>query len=479
MLNVHFVLAEYNMDGEIFRRILRGMLNHDSWRPLGLTIEQSFAGMAELQTNESLRFISASSSRGGYAGFSPPGDVFLRPDAIVFILNVSDPRRREAEYAYQLLRLSPAWRRRGVLPSAILAGIVAPEEVDANDILADFLRAFEEQVQAISQAKPSLYWKPIDLDLPQLEKLLERLTGEGTNTRFSTPELDEVVVAAADVLSDQENRELLRELSAAGFGRKDDILARREAKKDEVEQALSELSKAGLTQTEFLLQCRSTSSPLARFATKDEYTKEPIASLRCGKCPKRYSEELLSEGYSVSKLGRSLTQGSHWMTVWVTKRLLNLGIPIGSIVWNLEDSGEEVDIIMEFMGRLWIFELKDREFGPGDAHPFNYRRVRYGANEGFIITTDKVSADARRVFGDLAASSLQRKTEPPTMIEGLENVEKEVGTRLEAASYVRAIEALTIPSAMVGLRLDAVLSKWVPKSLLPADVSELQADIFP
>ncbi|RQX16378.1 hypothetical protein DDE19_15545 [Micromonospora ureilytica] len=159
------------------------------------------------------------------------------------------------------------------------------------------------------------------------------------------------------------------------------------------------------------------------------------------------------------------------MTVWVTKRLVNLGIPLSSIVWNLEDSGEEVDIIIEFMSKLWIFELKDREFGPGDAHPFNYRRVRYGADQAFVITTDKVSADAKRVFGDLASDQSGRtRTKPPTMIEGLENVEKEIRKHLELAAYQRAVEALMMPSMMVGFALDTVIAEWVPSSSLPSNL---------
>src|SRR5438445_4739345 len=78
--------------------------------------------------------------------------------------------------------------------------------------------------------------------------------------------------------------------------------------------------------------------------------------------------------------------------------------------------------------RLWVLELKDREFGSGDAHPFNYRRARYGANEAVIITTEKVSSEAKRVFEELSRSSdtgrqtgAQRSTRlsSPVLIEGL------------------------------------------------------------
>jgi hypothetical protein len=72
------------------------------------------------------------------------------------------------------------------------------------------------------------------------------------------------------------------------------------------------------------------------------------------------------------------------MTIWVTHKLSELGVPSEAVLWNLSESGDEIDIVVEFLGQLWIFELKDREFGSGDAHPFNYRRVRYHAQKQLL-----------------------------------------------------------------------------------------------
>ncbi|WP_124820042.1 hypothetical protein [Micromonospora ureilytica] len=462
--------AHHDVTQEKFRRYLEGMLDHEKWRPAALTAEHSFAQMAGLTGGKPLR-LSTSRYRGTI-GAAPRGigDVFFRTGLIVSITNIREPRSPEDRYGLEVLEYSPA-ARRASLRKSILVGIVAEEEVDAEELLKDFLQAFEEQVSTQSKSDIPLKWEPVELESPRLEKLLEKLTPEGAATRFSNPDLGEEAVEGADVLGVRANRELLRELSEAGFGREADILSRRGEKREEVQAALTHLAAAGLTHAEFLLACKATSAPLARFPTAEETQTGPIAAVRCGKCSRTYSQELLSEGYSVSDLGRSLAQGSHWMTVWVTKRLVNLGIPLSSIVWNLEDSGEEVDIIIEFMSKLWIFELKDREFGPGDAHPFNYRRVRYGADQAFVITTDKVSADAKRVFGDLASDQSGRtRTKPPTMIEGLENVEKEIRKHLELAAYQRAVEALMMPSMMVGFALDTVIAEWVPSSSLPSNL---------
>lgn len=79
------------------------------------------------------------------------------------------------------------------------------------------------------------------------------------------------------------------------------------------------------------------------------------------------------------------------MTIWVTSLLNKLGVPLETILWNVSEAGDEVDILVDFLGQLWIFELKDsREFGSG-CSSLNYRQVRYRATKAIIITTEKVS----------------------------------------------------------------------------------------
>ncbi|WP_262012036.1 hypothetical protein [Micromonospora sp. Mcm103] len=475
MLNVRYVYAEHDVSQGKFRQYIAGMLDHETWRPAALTADRSFAQMAGLPDSESIGPLNTRYRRGSGVTGRGTGDVFFRPGALVFITNVREPRRPEDRFNYEIMESSPVFGRVR-LREGILVGIVSRGDVDIDEALQGFLQAFENQAEARVDEKLEFDWTPIDLDSPRLEKLLEKLNTDTAAARFSTPDLNDEALRGASVLSGKPNRELLRELSEAGFGRVADILARRGDKKEEVQSALAELAQAGLTHAEVLLVCKATSAPLARFSEAEEVKSEPIASVRCGKCPRTYSQELVSEGYSVSPLGRSLAQGSHWMTVWVTSRLVDLGIPLTSIVWNLEDSGEEVDIIIEFMGKLWIFELKDREFGPGDAHPFNYRRVRYGADEAFVITTDKVSADARRVFGDLASG--RAGTTTPIIIEGLENVEKEIRKRLEAAYLIRALEALVMPSLMVGYKLDAVAAEWLPSNSIPSSVARRVSEMY-
>src|SRR5690606_11171705 len=92
----------------------------------------------------------------------------------------------------------------------------------------------------------------------------------------------------------------------------------------------------------------------------------------------------------------------------ITKELVENGIPETSIIWSLSDEGEEVDCVVEFKGKIWIFELKDRDFGPGDAHPFVYRGMKYNADKVIIFTSGRVSEDARKVFEKVSYGRISR-----------------------------------------------------------------------
>jgi hypothetical protein len=238
------------------------------------------------------------------------------------------------------------------------------------------------------------------------------------------------------------------------------------------------------------LMCNRTSAPLTRLSDGDRLKSEEVGTLICPSCGAAFKDEQLTEGYSLSELGRRLTQSSHWMTVWVTKRLVDLGISPESILWNIEESGEEVDLIVNVLDELWIFELKDREFGAGDAYPFNYRRVRYRAQKGIIITTERVSADAKRVFEDLAQESgrstgrivrsasgaLRREPRPesrPVFIEGLDRVRSILETEVAGAAWRSAADRMTLLGELTGYDLAGIVARKFGQPTEPPQLPRL------
>jgi hypothetical protein len=297
----------------------------------------------------------------------------------------------------------------------------------------------------------------------RIELLKSRFSEDGIELSIVTPEISEEKTEAAENLAVEVNRRVLLDLKSAGFAREADVLAKRAAKQQgEVRKALETLKSTGLIQVQFLLQCRQTSSIIIRMDSLEELEQPHVAGLKCGNCNRVFRDELATEGYTVSSLGKELSNSSHWMTLWVTDRLMKAGVPADSIVWNLEESGEEVDIMVDFMGELWLIELKDREFGAGDAHPFNYRTVRYHSNRAFIISTDRVSGDAKKVFTELGRSARPRRnkqsSQQPIYVEGLDKVMDVFGAEVQRVSSQLANSYLQVPQLLTGYRLTSLLS---------------------
>ncbi|MCL6558266.1 MAG: hypothetical protein K6U74_05595 [Firmicutes bacterium] len=240
---------------------------------------------------------------------------------------------------------------------------------------------------------------------PRLERIIQ--TGkEQAEPHFSRAKLIPEELQAAQVLSSKVEREMLIELSQAGFVREQDVLGSKA--KDEIRTALENLLKAGLLNVEHLLECKRTGTRLTRLRDLQQLQDTNVGTLICPSCGSNFSQELPSKGYSLSDLGRKMSRQSYWMTVWVTDMLTKLGVPQDAILWNVSESGEEVDLLMD---QLWIFELKDREFGSGDAYPLNYRQVRYRVNKAIIVTTERVSRDAKRVLSRPAEKFLKTPVE--------------------------------------------------------------------
>ena len=209
-----------------------------------------------------------------------------------------------------------------------------------------------------------------------------------------------------------------------------------------------------------MLECRSTNVPLTRLASREQLESPEVRSLVCPSCNASFSDERIVTGYSLSDLGRSLSQRSHWMTIWITNLLVDLGVNLDSVVWNISDSGEEVDMLVEYLDNLWVFELKDRDFSTRDAYPLNYRRAKYKASAGMIVATDKIQREAQRVLNELGAESIRfsRARLPQyVFIEGLDSARKMLQEKLSEESMLFAFRRLVGLENLSGYRLREIL----------------------
>ena len=105
-----------------------------------------------------------------------------------------------------------------------------------------------------------------------------------------------------------------------------------------------------------------------------------------------------------------------------------------------------------------FFELKDREFGLGDAYPFAIRLGRYGGRYGVVITTDRVAEDSKGFFAE------QQRSEVPAGIDVLESQEKiESGIKqlIDRYSRVSVNETIRDLTEYIGMSLTPVISAWM------------------
>ena len=401
------------------------------WTPAILSSQKTFLQLAGVEGKLAPAASPTSPLSGPQAAV---GDVFFDGDDMYYLISSSsEPEVRFTE--------------RGMYGSVeepflgLEIGVMSPAVQGTAEKLNRLAGAIEDAIRGSLDGRKTRHmtfaWESVQTEAVKLKRVLERADENGS-LKLTPAALDDGEVMSSEVLTQPDARRLLITLAQSGFGRERDIVSG--SRREGIADALSELTKAGLVDQSFLLECKRGGAPLTRIVDKAALENPAVAGLICGVCGSAYKDEILVPGYAVSDLGRTLIRKSHWMNIWLTKVLVSLGVPVESIVWNLAEEGEEVDLIMDFRGQLWIFEMKDREFGAGDAYPFNYRMARYGAFRGVIVTADKVSKDAKRVFEDLSkeAGRTRRPGPLPIFVEGLASARPVLGKELALASLTYA-----------------------------------------
>ncbi|MEZ5816365.1 MAG: hypothetical protein R3D44_04715 [Hyphomicrobiaceae bacterium] len=330
-------------------------------------------------------------------------------------------------------------------PDTIEIGMIAiHDDVRSEALLGEF-------VGHVSQTAKRMESEDISIgedfqDVPNeltMKEIVER-SGISRPPRFVTPTLDGRDVGAIDQIAIKPIWELLIDISKSRQARKEDVLRSANAPS---EKTILDLISEDLLRRGTALECKKTSAAILR--TQDEqFLLSPfLGSTLCPNCGSPLSEERRAEFYMLGDRGSRLLRGNFWLTSLVTRALVEVGVSLESIWWNLEEGGGELDILASFRGQIWVFELKDREFGAGDAYPFNHRRERYRATQSVIITTDKVSSDAKETFSDMERHAREsrsyggRSVRAPIYIEGLGDLRKRLDDLARSASvgYVREV----------------------------------------
>lgn len=395
-------------------------LQGSGWTPVVLQANRNILNALGVANEDiSILFNSDPYSRFGTRR-TLKGDIFPIDEDLFYIVrhnSKDDDGRRVNSFTFDGKEIT----------EALEVGVITATTDDPSEKLRTFSDKIQQALVGKLDGRKTRHlkfdWRNLT---PSVGKLKKAISGDeaSEDVKFASVEMSTELLEASSVLEDREIREVAIEISKAGVAREADIL-KSSKKRKTTEEHLGSLLNHEILEASYILECKKTGHQLLKMDDPKRVEEKAVSELLCPHCSNAFSEEEVNRNFSLSEKGKSLIRSSHWQTIVVTGALLERDIPKDSILWNISDSGEEVDILAEVMDELWIFELKDREFGSGDAYPLNYRLTRYDANRTFIVTTDKVSKDAKKVLTELEKRSMSHRDRSQIIyIEGHDKLEK-------------------------------------------------------
>ncbi len=217
------------------------------------------------------------------------------------------------------------------------------------------------------------------------------------------------------------------------------------------------LLDSGLLRKEYIVSCRQDSHTICSVTDRLDVETGVSSRLRCSVCERPFGEELLQEILVLTTEAEALLAKSRWMTIWVTDLLIASGVGRGQISWNAAAGEDEIDIMLDLWGLRIFFELKDREFGSGDAVKFLFRVQRYGGDFGTIISTDRVSDEVKKLVKEERPRGGRVTID---MIEGTTDIEPQMDELTDRLSR-RAARRLVADALSAGPDLWPVLGGWM------------------
>lgn len=268
-----------------------------------------------------------------------------------------------------------------------------------------------------------------------------------TLTKASTP--DETSVAAAKSIAVPATREILRDVKIATLSTTAE-LTQGGAKPAKVSpEALKHLADSGLLRTEFAVLCRSDSNRVFATASVEAVLQSPDRCLHCGD---PINSHRTVEIVTSTDLADRLLIKSRWMTVLALHTLLEYGVSVSNILVPPEDAGsDETDLAFSYKDSPpTIVEMKDSDFGQGDASNFGFRLAQLGVGgRGLILATGRVEEEALKVMRRLLASQRYSASggTPSVEIKSLQ------GDHCCTTALTELLEADQLRRAKVRLRL--------------------------
>lgn len=357
------------------------------------------------------------------------GEVFVKGDSLLMLIPDS----------HRLL----AWELR---PHA------SPAQID--QFLVDVENAVRSRLDGRRVRGMEFIWKDDKSPIGQRARMLRARELRATDNRLETHDADfkNVDLERSKLVAQRANREFL--LKLAKIGNK----ARSSDASSLLDGApLDALMGAGIIRKEYLLVCRQDSRTICSIPDRARLEETIGSELRCTGCGRAFTDEIIQDIYALTPEARTLLNGSHWMTIWVSSCLIDAGVPIEKIKWSGSAGDDELDIIADIHGLKVFFELKDREFGLGDAYPFSFRVDRYNGDVGVVITMDTIADEAQKFLSEQqhkANASIQT-------IEGEANIPPRISAMVGSLSKMAIHRAVAGAEDRFGIDVWPFLKEWM------------------
>lgn len=401
--------------------------------------ERTIIGAVGLKNDLTLKVANPLYERYGMSGplFA---EIFYREGCLLYLRSMADEEARYGRHA-----------RRTTEGETIELGALGHFASDTGPtIFSEFVSAVQtllrEKADQADLGLDRLSMSPVSMERDP--RIAFRPNPAARNPRLEPAHFTREEVEVSVLLCHRNTLELARRVSQVKS------VPGPEIEKEIAETRISQVAFDRLVEMQFfvkraVIECRHTGAQLVSLgeANSGGALSSEVAQLNCPTCRRALADERIAYLFDLGELGKRLVQKNHWLTVLTTEKLMDLGIAQDEVLWNIEDGADEVDILTIFRGQAWVFELKDREFGAGDAQRFSFRRSRLAVGKSFVVTTNAISPDAKEVFKEVERQS--RRTgdlgsgREPVYVEGLEGLETALIREATATAVAEAKSLLT------------------------------------
>ena len=450
-----------SFDEKAFRSLLAAMREAGRWIPASLEASKKFAEAAGVSTDTTLKLPSF----WPHAAHAPKVEVFFSDAIVFFVADVNDLARATKGISWLFSggnRRAPHWvSMRGTIIGAIgVTGSVQEKRIKEFAAAVGSVHTVSDLGgQPIEQIFNWRSWPNahgILLGVPA-HKQRDDIIGS-----FKEAFLEPGNTAAAEILANRELRKVIQRISKKPQG-----LSRRSRIDESTLKILQECERDGLISVDYVVRCRDKGEILARFSDSKAFDDGRTSGAVCRYCDRSWSQEATYEAFVLTDMARLLIRSSHWMTICVTKRLVDLGVHIDSVIWEASGAGEEIDILFGHHGYLWAVELKDSEFNENHARRFAYRIKLYDADAGLAVSTSQITPEADRVLRNSTSrrgviTSGERSV---TSVE-LRNFNEEVAATFDKIGSSVAAEMLEALGVATGFDVPGVFRRMHPNEAL-------------